>query len=90
MKKCIVLAGVGMLTACTAVSPVSTRENGYLSVTSRARISLTSWNSVRNAGRKHATAYCKEQNKRMHAIDVHTNGVRGVTDETIEIVFECF
>jgi hypothetical protein len=26
----------------------------------------------------------------MHAVDVHTNGVRGVDNESIEIIFECF
>ena len=90
MKKCILLAGIGVLAACTAVSNVDRKQNGYLTVTSRARTSLTSWNSIRNAGLKHATSYCRQQNKRMHAVDVHTNGVRGAGTETVEVVFECF
>jgi len=90
MKKRLLLAGVSVLTACTAVSNVEMRPNGSLMITSRARNSFASWNSIRNAGLKHATAYCRDQNKRMHAISVHTNGVRGVDNESIEITFECF
>jgi hypothetical protein len=89
MKKCVLLAGLGVLAACTAVSNVEVRPNGALMITSRARNSFASWNSVRNAGLKHATAYCSKQNKRMHAVEVHTNGVRGVSNESIEITFEC-
>jgi hypothetical protein len=90
MKRRLLLAGVSVLTACTAVSNVEVRPNGSLIVTSRARNSFASWNSIRNAGMKHANTYCREQNKRMHAISVHTIGVRGVDNESIEITFECF
>jgi hypothetical protein len=90
MKRRLLLAGVSVLTACTAVSNVEVRPNGSLMITSRARNSFTSWNSIRNAGMKHANTYCREQNKRMHAISVHTTGVRGVDDESVEITFECF
>jgi hypothetical protein len=91
MKKRLLLAGVSVLTAaCTAVSNVEVRPNGSLMITSRARNSFASWNSIRNAGLKHANAYCSKQDKRMHAISVHTNGVRGVDNESIEITFECF
>jgi hypothetical protein len=90
MKRRLLLAGVSVLTACTAVSNVEVRPNGSLIVTSRARNSFASWNSIRNAGMKHANTYCREQNKRMHAISVHTVGVRGVDNESIEITFECF
>ncbi len=90
MKKCILYAGLGVLAACTTVSNVDVRQNGYLTVTSRARNSFASWNSIRSAGLKHATAYCGKQNKRMHTVDVHTNGVRGIENESIEIIFECF
>jgi hypothetical protein len=89
MKKCFLLAGLGVLAACTAVSNVEVRYNGALMITSRARNSFASWNSIRNAGLKHATAYCSKQNKRMHTVDVHTNGVRGVDNESIDITFEC-
>ncbi|HEY4353300.1 MAG TPA: hypothetical protein VGN31_18875 [Paraburkholderia sp.] len=90
MKRGLLLAGVSVLTACTAVSNVEVRPNGSLIITSRARNSFASWNSIRNAGLKHANTYCREQNKRMHAISVHTIGVRGVDNESIEITFECF
>ncbi|HVE08705.1 MAG TPA: hypothetical protein VNE00_15740 [Paraburkholderia sp.] len=90
MKKRLLLAGLSVLAACTSVSNVEVRPNGALMITSRARNSFTSWNSVRNAGLKRANAYCSKQNKRMHTVEVHTNGVRGVNDESIEITFECF
>jgi hypothetical protein len=89
MKKCILLAGIGVLAACTAVSGVDRKQNGYLSVTSHGRISLISWNSVRNAGIKHAKAYCREQNKELHTVEIHTTGVRGAGTQSVEVVFEC-
>ncbi|WP_109481779.1 hypothetical protein [Paraburkholderia sp. C35] len=89
MKKCILLAGIGVLTACTAVTGVDRKQNGYLFVTSHGRFSLVSWNSVRNAGIKHARAYCREQNKELHTVEIHTNGVRGAGTQTVEVVFEC-
>lgn len=94
MKKYILLAGIGVLAACTAactaVSGVDRKQNGYLSLTSRGRTSLTSWNSIRNAGLKHAKAYCGDQDKQMHTVEVHTNGVRSAGNQTVEVVFECF
>lgn len=90
MKRCILLAGLSVLAACTAVSNVDRKQNGYLYVTSRARTSFTSWNTMRNAGVKHATSYCRDLDKRMHTVEVHTNGVRGAGTETVEVVFECF
>jgi len=89
MKKCILFAGIGMLAACTAVSGVDRKQNGYLSVTSHGRISLISWNAVRNAGIKHARAYCREQNKELHTVEIHTSGVRGAGTQTVEVIFEC-
>jgi len=90
MKKCILLAGIGVLAACTAVSGVDTKQNGYLSVTSRGRWTWTSWNSIRSAGLKHAKAYCRDQNKEMHTVEIHTNGVRSAGNQSVEVVFECF
>ncbi|MGT2471409.1 hypothetical protein [Paraburkholderia terrae] len=89
MKKCILLAGIGVLAACTAVSGVDRKQNGYLSITSHGRISLISWNSVRTAGIKHAKAYCREQNKEMHTVEIHTTGVRSAGTQAVEVVFEC-
>jgi hypothetical protein len=90
MKKCILLAGIGVLAACTAVSGVDRKQNGNLSITSRARISLASWNSIRNAGLRHAKAYCRDQNKELHTVAIHTNGVRSAGNQTVEVEFECF
>jgi hypothetical protein len=90
MKKCILLAGIGVLAACTAVSSVDKKQNGYLSLTSRGRTSLASWNSIRNAGLKHAKAYCRDQNMQMHTVEIHTNGVRSAGNQSVEVVFECF
>ena len=89
MKKCILLAGIGVLAACTAVSGVDRKQNGYLSVTSHGRISLISWNSVRNAGIKHAKAYCREFFNDTATTEIYTNGVRGAGTQTVEVVFEC-
>ncbi|MBP0594362.1 hypothetical protein J8I87_32800 [Paraburkholderia sp. LEh10] len=90
MKKCILLAGIGVLAACTAVSGVDRKQNGYLSITSRGRTSFASWNSVRNAGVKYAKAYCRDQHKEMHTVEIHTNGVRSAGTQSVEVVFECF
>jgi len=91
MKKCILLAGIGVLTACTAVSVVDRKQNGNLSITSRARFSsFTSWNSIRSAGLKHARAYCRDQNKELHTVGIHTNGVRNAGNQTVEVEFECY
>ncbi|SDH63912.1 hypothetical protein [Paraburkholderia phenazinium] len=90
VKRSAVLAGIGVLSACTAVSPIDSRQDGHLTVMSRARWSLTSWNHVRNAGVKHAAAYCKAQDRQLHLVAVHTQGVWGVTDQTIEVVFDCY
>ncbi|MGF7136703.1 hypothetical protein P3T40_008216 [Paraburkholderia sp. EB58] len=84
------LAGIGVLSACTAVSNVDSRQDGHLALTSRARWSLTSWNHVRTVGIKHAAAYCKAQNMEMHVVALHTGSVWGVTDEEIEVVFDCY
>lgn len=90
MKSSTLLASIGLLSACTAVSPVDSRQDGHLSLTSRARWSLTSWNHVRVVGVKHAAAYCKAQDRQLHVVAVHTEGVLGVTDQMIEVVFDCY
>jgi hypothetical protein len=89
-RKGICIAGISLLAACTTVSNVDSRRDGHLLLTSKARWSFTSWNHVKNVGLRHAAAYCKAQNTEFHLIAVHTNGVWGATDQTIEVVFDCF
>ena len=90
MRRSACLASIGVLSACTTVSNVDSRQDGHLTLTSRARWSLISWNHVRTVGMKQATAYCKAQDRQLHVVAVHTNGVWGVTDQTVEVVFDCF
>jgi hypothetical protein len=90
MRRSACLASIGVLSACTAVSNVDLRQDGHLAVMSRARWSLTSWNHVRTVGMKHAAVYCKAQGKQLHVVAVHTEGVWGVTDQMIEVVFDCY
>jgi hypothetical protein len=90
MKKRILLAGVGVLTACTSVSEVNSRQDGHLMVTSRARWDIVSWNHVRSAGIDEARTYCRKHKKEMHAVEVHSEGVRGVTTQSVDVVFDCF
>jgi hypothetical protein len=89
MKKRILWAGLSMLAACTSVTDVNSRQDGHLMVTSRARWDIVSWNRVRNAGIKEAQAYCHKRKKEMHTVDVHSEGIRGVTAQTVEVVFDC-
>ena len=90
MRRSACVAGIGVLSACTTVSNVDSRQDGHLTLLSRARWSLISWNHVRTVGMKHAAAYCKDQGKQLHVVAVHTNGVWGVTDQEIEVVFDCY
>ncbi len=78
-----------MLTACTSVTGINSRQDGHLSVTSRARWDIVSWNRVRNAGIKEAQAYCDKRKKELHTVEVHSEGLRGVTAQTVEVVFDC-
>ncbi len=89
MKRSIMLASLCGLAACTAISNVETRDDGHLIVTSRARISLVSWNHVRRLGLKHAAAYCDRTQQRLHVISVHTDGVWGVTSQSVTVEFDC-
>ncbi|CAB3804443.1 Lipoprotein [Paraburkholderia sacchari] len=89
MRGSILLLGLGMLTACTSVTSVNSRQDGHFSITSRARWDIVSWNHVRSAGFKEAQAYCRKQNKEMHAVDVHSEGLRGVTPQSVEVIFDC-
>ncbi len=89
MKERILLAGCVMLAACTSVSGINSRQDGHLSVTSRARWDIVSWNRVRSAGMKEAQAYCDQYKKQLHTVDVHSEGLRGVTTTTVEVVFDC-
>lgn len=90
MRRSVCFAGIGVLSACTTVSNIDSRQDGHLILMSRARWSLTSWNHVRTVGMKHAAAYCKAQDRQLHVVAVHTDGVWGVTDQAIEVVFDCF
>jgi hypothetical protein len=90
MRRSAYLASIGVLSACTTVSTVDSRQDGHLTLMSRARWSLTSWNHVRTVGMKHAAAYCKDQDKQLHVVALHTEGVWGVTDQTVEVVFDCY
>ena len=90
MKGCSLLASISLLSACTAVSQVNSRQDGHLTLTSRARWSLTSWGHVRNVGVKHAASYCEAKNAQSHIVAVHTESVLGVTNETVEVVFDCY
>jgi len=90
MRRSACVASIGVLSACTAVSNVDSRQDGHLTLLSRARWSLISWNHVRTVGMKHAAAYCKDQGKQLHVVAVHTTGVWGVTDQEIEVVFDCY
>ncbi len=78
-----------MLAACTSVTDVNSRQDGHLMVTSRARWDIVSWNRVRTAGIKEAQAYCHKRRKEMHTVEVHSEGVRGVTTQTVEVIFDC-
>jgi hypothetical protein len=89
IKRGAFFAGVSLLTACTTVSKVDSAQSGQLVLTSKARCPLTPWNHVKNVGLQHAAAYCRGRNAQLHTIAVHTYGVWSVTDQTIEIVFEC-
>jgi hypothetical protein len=89
MKGSILLLGLGMLTACTSVGGINSRQDGHLSVTSRARWDIVSWNRVRTAGIKEAQAYCHKRKQEMHTVEVHSEGLRGVTAQTVEVVFDC-
>lgn len=89
-KRGALLASIGLLSACTTVSSVDSGQDGHLTLTSRARWSLTSWNHVRSVGVKRAAAYCHTQNRQLHIVAVHTDGVWGVTDQAVEVVFDCY
>jgi len=80
---------VSELAACTSVSDINATQDGHLAVTSVARWSLVSWNHVRRAGVKEARSYCREHHKEMHEIGLHSQGLRGVTRQSVQIVFEC-
>lgn len=89
MKGYVLLFGVSMLTACTSVTAVNSRQDGHLTVTSRARWDLVSWNHVRAAGLSEAEDYCEKQKKQLHTVEIHSEGLRGVTSQTVEVIFDC-
>ncbi|MFP6559578.1 hypothetical protein WJ542_14920 [Paraburkholderia sp. B3] len=89
MKRSILWAGLSMLAACTSVTDVNSRQDGHLTVTSRARWDMVSWNRVRNAGLKEAQAYCRKRRQELHTVEIHSEGLRGVTPQTVEVVFDC-
>lgn len=64
MKGYVLLFGVSMLTACTSVTAINSKQDGHLHVTSRARWDIVSWNRVRSAGINEAEDYCEKQKSR--------------------------
>ena len=89
MKGFVLLIGVSSLAACTSVTAVNSRQDGHLTVTSRARWDIVSWNRVRAAGLNEAEDYCEKQKKQVHTVEIHSQGLRGVTSQTVEVIFDC-
>lgn len=89
MKRRILLVFIGSLSACTSVSEVSSTRDGHLSVTSSPRWDLISWNHVRKTGVHKAQTYCSQYHKQMHEVTVHSQGLRGVTRQSVQVVFDC-
>lgn len=88
MKRCTVLLAIS-LGACTSVSDISPTRDGHLAVTSVAHCDLVSWNHVRKTGVRKAQAYCGKYHKEMHEVTLHSRGLRGVTHQSVEVVFDC-
>jgi len=88
-RRIVLLLAVGSLGACTSVTGITPTADGHLAVTCFARWDLVSWNHVRKTGVRHANAYCGRHHKEMHEIDVHSKGLRGVTRQSVEVVFDC-
>jgi hypothetical protein len=89
MKGRIALLAIVSLGACTSVSGIRPTEDGHLAVTCFARWDLVSWNHVRRTGVKQAQAYCSKYHKEMHEVTLHSQGLRGVTRQSVEVVFDC-
>ncbi|MEM5325361.1 hypothetical protein VSR34_01970 [Paraburkholderia sp. JHI2823] len=89
MKGFVLLFGVSFLSACTSVTAVNSRQDGHLTVTSRARWDIVSWNRVRTAGLHKAEDYCEKQKKQLHTVEIHSEGLHGVTTQTVEVIFDC-
>jgi len=89
MKRRILLVFIGTLSACTSVSEISATPDGHLSVTCAPRWDIVSWNHVRKTGVRKAKAWCSRQHKAMHEVTLHSQGLRGVTRQSVEVVFDC-
>jgi len=89
MKGRILLLFIGSLSACTSISEINATQDGHLSVTCAPRWDLVSWNHVRKTGVRRAQAYCTKFHKEMHEVTVHSQGLRGVTRQSVEVVFDC-
>lgn len=95
MKRRIVLlvigsiGSIGSLGACTSVTGISPTQDGHLAVTCIARWDLVSWNHVKKTSVKQAQAYCRRYHKEMHEVTVHSEGLRGVTRQSVQVVFDC-
>jgi hypothetical protein len=95
MKRRIVLlmigaaGAIGSLSGCTSITGVMPTEDGHLAVTCSSRWSLVSWNHIRKTSVKKAQAYCSSYHKQMHEVTVHSAGLRGVTRQSVEVVFDC-
>lgn len=86
----LVIGSIGPLVACTSVTGISPTQDGHLAVTCIARWDLVSWNHVKKTSVKQARAYCSRYHKEMHEITVHSEGLRGVTRQSVQVVFDCF
>ena len=97
MKKTIEWLTIGALLgpltaslgACTSVSGIKPTQDGHLAVTSFARWGLVSWNHVRRSGVHEAQTYCRKYDKQMHEITLHSEGLRGITRQSVQVVFDC-
>lgn len=89
MRTSIILLVVGSLAGCTTASGIAPTHDGHLTVTSYARWDLVSWNHVHKNGVNEARAYCRKYHKEMHEITVHSRGLRGVTRQSVQVVFDC-
>ncbi|MFP3601738.1 hypothetical protein [Paraburkholderia sp. SIMBA_053] len=89
MKTKTALAALTMLTACTTISDVTPAGDGRYTVTTQVRGGMTAWGEVKASSLQRADAYCRQQGKLMHQVDMQTHGVRGWTPQEAELTFSC-
>jgi hypothetical protein len=89
MKTKTALAALTMLAACTTISDVTPAGDGRYTVTTQVRGGMTAWGEVKASSLQRADAYCRQQGKLMHQVDMQTHGVRGWTPQEAELTFSC-